>query len=478
MSLRRPVLAALLALAAVPASAPAAPSNRVVVDAASRGGGCTDAQPASQATARRPFCSIARALEAATEGGTVVVREGSYPPVVATGMAPARRVTLTARRGEEPVVAGLEVEHAEDLRITGLTFTATVVVRNSTDVQVDRNDFRLAPAGAQTPSGVVLDEVQRVVVHGNRVTDGRDGVNVLGTVPPSTDLTITGNHFERLGNDGVHLSRGERILVAGNTFTDVAKRDDIDPSAHADGMQVMGPTQSVTITGNRFSGGRGILAMVTPRSVDLPGQGHQGLVISNNVFLGPDFGIRSFSTPGARIVNNTIWGQSTSTYSGLDVRDRQGTANDRSTGVVLANNVVKVLHVDPAVEPGAWTANLVASGTRGPADLAGTPSFADLAAGDARLARGSAGVDAAAPAHAPKVDIEGRSRSARPDTGAYELPGAVTAGIATVSGRRAAQRTTKRARHHRHTRRKEGRRGCCRARNGSTHGRGRGRSKS
>ena len=44
----------------------------------------------------------------------------------------------------------------------------------------------------------------------------RDGVNVVSAPVPSSDVTVAGNHFQRLGNDGVHVNTGRRVLVVGN----------------------------------------------------------------------------------------------------------------------------------------------------------------------------------------------------------------------------------------------------------------------
>lgn len=394
MALARPILKALAAglvlLAAAPAAAQAA-TPTPVVDAGAR---CSDRVPAAKVSARRPWCTVDHALKT-VRGGTVLVRDGRYPAVAVTGLDRGRPVTLAAYPGEHPVVDGVTAERSAHLRIRGLVLTTGVLLRESRDVQVIGNEMRLTPAGPRTASGVILDRVDGVVVRGNWIHDGRDGVNVLGTWPVSRNVTVTANRFERLGDDAVHISMGEHMVVAGNRIDDVNVRADVDPAAHSDAMQVMGPTRDIVLRDNRVTGGRGFLVMVAPYRNGSPGQGHQGLVIAGNVFLGPQFGIRTFSTPGARIVNNTVWGTSVNPLTGLDLRDRMG-VNDRSPGMVVTGNVVKQFDLDPGIGGLAVQAgNLIATGPRSAADLAGTPAFVAPAAGDVRLRTGSPGAGVA-----------------------------------------------------------------------------------
>ena len=421
--LARALLGALAALALLPACAAAA-TPALVVDGASRGGRCSDARAAAAVSVRRPWCTPARALQATPAGATVLVRRGRYARTSVQDVRPADWVTLAPFRRERPVLDGVELTRVAHVRLRGLTLSSGVLVREATDVQVLHTEIALTPGGRTgTDSGVILDEVRRVVVRGNHVHDGRDGVNVVSAPVPSSDVTVAGNHFQRLGNDGVHVNTGRRVLVVGNHFDDVRVRDDVDPEAHSDAIQMEGPTEDVTFWGNRVTGGRGFLVMMAVDDFDEPGWAHTGLVIADNVLLGPQIGIRLFSTPGARIVHNTVWGSSVDVLTGIDIRDRVGDANARNTGLVLANNLAKRLAVDPRATFAARGGNLVGDGARSAEDLAGAPVFAGLAAGDVALAPGSPGVAAAVPALATAFDLEGRTRDARPDAGAYERGG-------------------------------------------------------
>jgi len=86
--LPRALLGALVALALLPACAAAA-TPALVVDGASRGGRCSDARAAAAVSVRRPWCTPARALQAAPAGATVLVRRGRYARTSVQDVRPA-----------------------------------------------------------------------------------------------------------------------------------------------------------------------------------------------------------------------------------------------------------------------------------------------------------------------------------------------------------------------------------------------------
>src|SRR4029079_2580068 len=110
--------------------------------------------------------------------------------------------------------------------------------------------------------------------------------------------------------------------------------------------------------------------------------------------------------------------------NGLDVRDRMGPKAGRTTGLVMANNLVRRLDVEESAGFAVRDHNLVETGPlSGPDDTRGVPRFLDLGGKDYRLLPGSPGVDAGDPAVAPVVDYLGLARLGPPDVGAFELGG-------------------------------------------------------
>src|SRR4051812_46601435 len=104
MSARRTrALAAGLAMLTLAPATAAAATPSVVVDAASRGGRCSDARSSERVSVKRPWCTLAHALRRAPGGSTVLVRGGSYPATEVADTDPGRTVTVAPYGRERPV---------------------------------------------------------------------------------------------------------------------------------------------------------------------------------------------------------------------------------------------------------------------------------------------------------------------------------------------------------------------------------------
>src|SRR5207237_7415250 len=136
--------------------------------------------------------------------------------------------------------------------------------------------------------------------------------------------------------------------------------------------------------------------------------GQRRMVVQNNLFTGRDFGIRVFSAPGMRIVNNTVWGTETGSGSGIDLQQRVG-ANLPTTGALLRNNVVKRLYVGLGTTYRSDHNLIVTGPLRGRHSLSRAPRFLN-APGDWRLAPGSPGIGAGTLTGAPRRDRTGSLR--------------------------------------------------------------------
>jgi len=419
---------AALSLALAGATAASASAATLYVDRDGVGGACSDARTPAQNTIATPWCSLAQGLRAAPPGTVLAVRRGAYPRVTLTDAKRASLVTVKPAAGEVPVIAGMTLSKVAKMRFTQLRFTAGIQVLGGTEVQFVDNEVSATPKGMATESGFTTAGLTRGVFLNNLVHDVMNGITVTGLLPaPNTDLTIWGNRFRDVGNDGIGINAGSaRILVARNDLDRVKVRADMNPDAHSDGMQALGPIDGLVAWGNRVhGGGRGFLLMVASTEWGTPGAGLTNVLLQNNVFSErDDFAIRTFSTPGARIINNTAWQTGN---GGIDVRDRMNDVNAPSTGLVLANNITSNLLVDPAARFAYRDHNLAVKGAiAGPGDAYGTPAFENAAAGDFRLKAASPGLNAADAGHAPVLDMRGRVRVDAADLGAVERGGITT----------------------------------------------------
>jgi hypothetical protein len=383
-----PRLAALTALTALTAlAAPATAQAALTVDARSVGGRCDDSRAVAAVSAATPWCTLGRAAAAAPTGATVDVRAATYPRLTISGRRHTAPVAFTAAAGERPVVAGLTLTKSANWRFRGFTLIAQTDLTDVADLRFEANEVALKPLGIATQSGFLVTGARRVTWEDNHVHDGLTGI--LTRYGGLEDITIRGNRFERLGEDGVFVRFGKRVTIEGNAFTNVAVRADVKPTAHSDAVQVVGSSEDVRLSRNTVRGGRGFMIQFGPGEFTQAGAAHVRTVVTGNVLLGPDFAVRAYSAPGIRVAGNTAWGTGTTATSGIDIRRGEG-VNAKTTGVVLTDNVIRRLNVDSAVTFASEARNLVEQAyptgrSLGSGSLLGTAIFASPSTGDYRL---------------------------------------------------------------------------------------------
>ena len=237
------------------------------------------------------------------------------------------------------------------------------------------------------------------------------------------NLTIRGNHFERLTGDAIQMD-GTGVLIEGNTFDHIQVRPGC--SAHTDVIQSLG-AEDVTIRGN--------VARDNDSGILNSSADHQtrGWTIENNVFA------RSSGTPLQldNQMDDLVVANNTFTASGVGVLFRWWTNPGvpvNSQGFVIANNVFgNGYSIDPKLNIAFADYNLTKPGAHryGAHDIAADPRFVDPAANRFDLRADSPAVDSGtsgavatirgAAYSLPAADLLGGARTGVHDRGAYEL---------------------------------------------------------
>ncbi len=418
MMLRRSFPACLGALLTVIAVVPAgANAADAYVDRDSIGGTCSDTRSASQVSAAAPWCTTARAIAAADEGATVLVRAGEYPGLKAVDVARQQMLTLKAMPGEAVTLTGTSTSNTDlttravyfkrssNLRLEGMKITGGAYIQESSNVQFVGNDI--------TTIGMRLRNVSDALIAHNEFHEFVGSTRALETTanvgePGVVRLTIRGNEVHATEYDAISLYwRLQDVLVEDNYIHDVRRPAGSD--LHTDALQIApqseGSWGSVIVRRNRITDyDQGILVKDGATN---------GLVIENNV-IGPPrvFAMHVYNAPNVRITNNTVAG------GNLYLRAR-------TTGATVTNNVLEKFAIDSTATVALADHNLVDRSlynpgyVPGPHDLDGRPTFVDPAADDYSLAPTSLGVDAGTSAHdAPVTDL---LKKARPSGGAFDM---------------------------------------------------------
>jgi hypothetical protein len=381
------------------------------VDGGSTAGACSDGRSAAQASSpATPWCTLDHAVHAAPAGGEILLRGGDHGSLEIQGRHNVSLVTIRSAPGENAQISSMRIQDASGWRIAGLRATssaATSSVMLAHDIQIANNDF--------SPRGLLLRAVRNTVVEGNNIHDiqrdpagkaaAPDGYGIWangywnGTDLDGIDnLVIRGNRFANIPQDGIQLGGGvdrvRNVAIERNEFTGVKRRVQAD---HSDALQILGG-RSVAIRANVFR--------VSESSILVKDDVSEGLVVENNLVIGSDISgiqVQLWDTPGARVVNNTIWG-SRPGWPGLRFADLT-TCCGMPSGIVLLNNIVD--HFAEGNE--AWFSaedhNLFAEGPqRGAHDIDAAPIFT----GDYELAPNSPGIDAGTSSGTPAADRLGR----------------------------------------------------------------------
>ncbi len=448
-------VAACAAAFAGPVPARAAVPITIYLDAASVGGRCSDARTAAQVTKARPVCTSAKALDLVPDGGTVLVRRGTYPKVT-TARAFAQPTRFAAYPGEQPVLQGVELAaEARNLEVNGFRITDITELFGESLAVVD-NDM--------SPSGVIMvgshNRAEGNYVHDLRITfdanstaprchsfwmvssendANHDGImdyplSETGGIAPrcgtafrvqGADQVIRDNTVVKVPADGVQATNTTNLLVQGNHIENVgiqSTADGGDPLEHPDGTQLIGPNVDATFRDNLYLDTRGILVMANGEDTVWPA----GVRIENNVFYsrkdtGAGIGCVHVSAANGVVIDaNTCYGE-----GGYDPRLRVTGGNPsptglaRTDGVVLRNNVIERYYTDGVAEVDE-DYDLIRRFepehgiAPGPHTVRGTPIFAD---DDPLLplAEGSPGIDAGTSDGTPSRDRAGRPRCDDPD---------------------------------------------------------------
>lgn len=379
---------ALTALAVGAAAPTSAQSAAVFVDRDSLGGSCSDARTAAEVSAATPWCSLQRAVDAAPSGSTVTVRQATYPTLSVDG-GPSRDAYLNfvAGKGEQPSII-LSLEDTSYLSFEGFKLRYATWLTRVDHIRLRGNEI--------TPNGVVVRTGSFLDFEDNNFHDIESSPNsTIGgyairlATGPNSDVRVVGNRFDRITADGVQAGSTTRLLIEDNEFSRVNGWD--DPTEHSDAVQFSGTVTDATIRKNWIrNSNKGVIAKDAV---------FRGLVIENNLIHDTLQGLNLYDTPGARIVNNTIWNAST---FGLRLRSLVG----QQGGIVLANNIIQ---------------NSQAASTFLAVDVANLVDGSPLFGPGYELTADSPAVNAASAQYAPATDGLGRARVGEPDLGAREF---------------------------------------------------------
>jgi predicted outer membrane repeat protein len=207
------------------------------------------------------------------------------------------------------------------------------------------------------------------------------GIAVGGAVLSMSNSWVTDNNTPNGQSGGIHVKSGSTVNVVNSIIADNSTRDHGGAAATEPGA-TLNLTNSL-ITGNSTTSGNanafdviGDVTIVNSTISDNNPQGAQAVILFSGHLT---------------ITNSILW-----------------------------NNALNLQSDPPCPTCFTVTHSDIQDGWAGTGNIDADPQFVDAANGDYHLAAGSPAIDTGTPAGAPTHDIEGTTRDATPDMGAYE----------------------------------------------------------
>lgn len=282
--------------------------------------------------------SLLAVVGAVNAGDTILLAAGTYSGVTISNFAVAGSVTITSADPNNPALfTDLMVKNSQGLNISGVEMYANTdtpfQILNSTNIVLDSISMHggYNAATASNYRGLLVRGSSNVAVTDSHFYQLSDAF----THSYDQGLTVTGNVFDSLQDNGVVGGGTSQLTISNNVFKDFL-HPATDP-VHPDAIQLWTTNTNVVASNITISGN------VIDRGIGVPIQGiflqdntgalpYQHVVIANNVVVGEAYnGIYVTGGADVAMTGNTV-------ISDVDQNSWIGT--DHVAAVTYSGNIV------------------------------------------------------------------------------------------------------------------------------------------
>jgi len=289
------------------------------------------------------------ALSSATAGEVIKLAAGTYSNVTINNVKFASTVTITsATPGQPATLKDLKVVNCKFLAFTnlelssagdpvspaGACYTAPFRISSSDNISFNALNVHGDPNGtlATDAGGLMVEDSTHIKITNSQFWHVHWGIDQVD----NNAVTISGNSFHEVWDDGIRGGGTSNIQILNNSFTDFH----MDPTDtdHPDAIQFWTTgtnkaTTNITISGNTFTrGAGGAIQGIFMRDED-GNKPYQNVTITNNSFTGTmDNGIVVYNARNLAISNNVV-----NSYTDYDSQIKVLDSNK----VVMTNNIAE-----------------------------------------------------------------------------------------------------------------------------------------
>ncbi|WP_294109670.1 right-handed parallel beta-helix repeat-containing protein [Sphingomonas sp.] len=257
---------------------------------------------------------LQRAISSSKPGDVIALKPGVYSNITISGINKiGAGVTIASANPDKPaVITDLTINSSSGFNFSNLELTvqndAPFRINSSSRINMDNLFVHGTLNGSSHDDyrALVIRESQSISVTNSRFTELTDAISHLN----SNGITFAGNSFSTIRDNGIVGGGTSGLKITNNTFTNFDHVGDI----HPDAIQIWttNTTKSatdITITGNTFDRGTGAAVQGVFMRDDVGNLPFKNVVITDNRIVGAGYnGIAITGGDGVTVARNIVAG--------------------------------------------------------------------------------------------------------------------------------------------------------------------------
>jgi Ca2+-binding RTX toxin-like protein len=255
---------------------------------------------------------LLKAVSAAKSGDTIFLAPGTYSGVFIHDLATAGVTITSADPSNHAILTDMTLKNCSGLTVSNLEMTVAkdtpYQIVGSSNIVFDKLDVHGSLDGTSNDDtrGMIVRDSSNVTISNSHFHELTDALSHLD----SQYVTITGNSFDTIRDDGIIGGGTSHIVVSNNSFTNFDHVGDVHPDAIQFGTgNAASAATDITISGNVYTRGTGVPVQGIWINDEIGTMPYSNVTVQDNVILGAVYnGIVVSAATDATVTGNTVLG--------------------------------------------------------------------------------------------------------------------------------------------------------------------------